>query len=440
MNLAQFIIDNMELILQEWEDFARTIYPIAQNTSTKSLRDHAQKILLVIVADLEQMQSKSMQSAKSKGLIEKFDAKDTAADRHGALRMKEGFSMNEMVSEFRALRASVTKLWTSTLKELKAEDIDDLIRFNEAIDQALTESVFSYTSTKEQQTRLFEAMLSSSHDLSYILDLEGKFIYVNKAMLNLYHKPPQEILGRAIYNYAMPTAAEVYAHIQSIINTGEPRRGEVACQDSSGRKYFFEYTFAPVYDHKGKIEAIAGTSQEITERKMAELELLQNANYDTLTGIANRRLLLNRLEQIIKDSSQTKEIFAVVILDLDGFKQVNDQFGHEAGDLILKQTAQRIRTTVRELDTVARLGGDEFTLILNDVHDIEQAKVIAGRLLIELAKPFQIEQIQLSASIGIALSSPQEMDPNIILRNADRAMYFAKKAGGNQLSLYEDII
>jgi diguanylate cyclase (GGDEF)-like protein/PAS domain S-box-containing protein len=440
MNLSNFILDNIEDILQEWEQFARTIFPIGQQENIKKLRDHARNILLVISNELTQFQSKSDQTAKSRGLQMKYDDTDTAAEKHGAGRMVDGFNINEMVSEFRALRASVTKLFTTATKEkIHAEDIIDLIRFNEGIDQALSESVARYSHAAEQQNRLFETMLSSSPDLNYILDLDGKFLYVNPAMSELYQKDSIELIGEANYNLAMPSEADVLGHIQYITQMGERCRGEVIFQTSSNNLRFFEYIYGPVFNEKGNVEAIACASRDVTERKSAEEKIWQCANYDPLTELVNRRLFREKLVQTLKHSKRSGKVFYLLFIDLDNFKTVNDTLGHNIGDILLKQTAKRIKGCMRETDIISRIGGDEFNVIIEDAGDVQQVLLISKKILTILHKPFSIKKnkINISASIGIALSPDDGITPDTLIKNADMAMYLAKKDGGNRLSLYK---
>ena len=187
MKLSAFIRGNIEPILHEWEIFAKTLFKAKK--TTKILRDHAQKMLLIIALDLEQEQSKSEQTAKSKGLQQHENSTNTPAEKHGDERFNEGFSIIDVAAEYRALRASVTKLWGNVKKRTDQSDFNDLVRFNEAIDQSLNESIVSYSSTNEQQVHHLATMLSSAPDLSYIIDLNGVLLYVNEAMSNLYQKP-----------------------------------------------------------------------------------------------------------------------------------------------------------------------------------------------------------------------------------------------------------
>src|SRR3990167_7314902 len=288
MKLSAFIVDNIELILQEWENFAKTFFPKNQKINVKDLRANAKQILMRIVTDIDVPQSKLEQEQKSRGLFMKNNHEATPAAIHGAARLAAGYSLSHLISEYRALRASVMSLSNALCRKIPLSDPYDIVRFNEAVDQALFESVAEYIAIKEKQLHYFNKMVSGSLDLYYILDLEGNIIYINAAMSALYSKQPHEILVKGIYNYEMPKVAEVLEHIQYIITTGKSREGEVSYKDDLGNDHFFKYKFDSIFDQKGKIEAIAGVSYEITEQKLAEKQIWHNANYDLLTGLANR--------------------------------------------------------------------------------------------------------------------------------------------------------
>jgi diguanylate cyclase (GGDEF)-like protein/PAS domain S-box-containing protein len=430
MKLSAFIVDNIELIIQEWENFAKTIFPENQKINVKELRDHAKKMLMRIVNDMDKPQSKSEQEEKSKGrAMKKY--KVSPAEEHGGARLAEGYSMNNLISEFRALRASVMKIVSNSSRKTPLYDLYDMVRFNEAIDQAVAESVAEYMDLKDKQIRQFNKMVSGGLDLYYTLDLEGNIIYMNSAMEALYPKPRHEILGKTIYNHEMPKPADVLEYIQYIIATGKSPEGEVTCKDSSGNDHFFKYKFSPVFDQNGKIEAISGVSHEVTEQKLAEKQIWKNANYDLLTGLSNRLMFNNKLEHLIKDSKRSGESIALLFIDLDRFKEINDTLGHMEGDCLLKQAAERINISIRESDTASRIGGDEFTVILNNVLDAEQARIIAEKLLANLRKPFKLKKkiVQITASIGITLSPQDGVRLDVLLKNADQAMYASKKSG-----------
>lgn len=440
MRLADFIRANLEPLLQKWEEFARTILP-ARKMDKTTLRDHAREMLLSIAADLDRSQIEHERSKKSKGQGQPH-TDETAAEAHGVSRLTAGFNINETVSEYRALRASVIALWAKANTPLQPSDIDDMIRFNEAIDQALSESLASFVSEKEMQTLLFETILSASPDHGFILDRNGRFMYANKAFCEMYARRLDEIVGKTCFDLGLPFAAEIQQHFQQVIHTKEIYRGELTYSFASGTDGKYEYILAPAFDERGKVVAIAGTARDITERKAAEEESWTSANFDLLTGLPNRRLFRDRLEQDIKHSERTGLPIALMFLDLDRFKEVNDLLGHDAGDILLCQAAERICACVRRTDTVARLGGDEFTVILTEVNDVKYVAVLAQKIADELARPFHIlhDVVHISGSIGITLFPQDATTPEDLVRNADQAMYVAKTAGRNRLHFFTPAI
>lgn len=190
----------------------------------------------------------------------------------------------------------------------------------------------------------------------------------------------------------------------------------------------------PVRDAHGDIIEWFGAASDITRRKQAEDSLWQSANYDHLTGLPNRRLFRDRLEQEIKKARRNGHALALFFIDLDHFKQVNDMHGHMLGDTLLIEASKRINACVREFDTVARLGGDEFTAILSDLEDTIHIEQVAQKIIECITKPFQLvgEVVHISASIGITFFPNDAGNADDLIRNADQAMYAAKYAGRNQ--------
>jgi PAS domain-containing protein len=183
MRLPDFIFENIEAILQAWEEFAAAMIPPSHKMDQALLRDHAKQMLETIAADIAAPAPEQSENAKAHG-----PPQITAAMRHGAERLGLGFSLPAAISEYRALRASVTRLWEAmhVNKTLPGTAIADFIRFNEAIDQAISESAMSYSFEKDHQTRVFDTILSSSPDLSFTFDLDGKFTFANKSLTELF--------------------------------------------------------------------------------------------------------------------------------------------------------------------------------------------------------------------------------------------------------------
>ncbi len=194
------------------------------------------------------------------------------------------------------------------------------------------------------------------------------------------------------------------------------------------------------YDDKGSKLGAVVAMHDVTERRALQDRLAHQALHDTLTGLPNRALFYDRLEHALTRIERSDSGVAVLFMDLDNFKVVNDSLGHTAGDQLLIALAGRLRECVRPVDTVARLGGDEFTILLEDVVDAEAPTQLAEGIAELLRKPFELfgRDVYVSASIGIAISGPGKAHPDDLLRRADVAMYKAKGAGKGQHKLFDD--
>lgn len=437
MRLADFIRAEIEAILKDWEEFAKTISH-GGNMDKNGLRDHARDMLLEIAEDLDSHQSESEQAAKSKG-CEPKGGKASSAEVHGGDRQTSGFSVIETVSEFRALRASVVSHWTKAYPTITGQQIEDLTRFHEAIDQAVAESLEQYATVKEMETRLFGAILVASPDPIYVLDLEGIFIYANKATCDLFALELDAIIGKSTFDLGFPFASDFQRNLKKVIADQSTYRGKLVHTFASGQGERFEYLLAPVRGEHGNTEATVCISRDVTEQALAEEKIWHNAHHDLLTGLPNRRLFLDRLEQEVKHAKRSSLPLSVLFMDLDGFKEVNDSLGHDAGDRLLSDVAERLIACVRENDTVARLGGDEFTVILTGANHRADVERVAQTVIDALAMPFRIAQqsVQISVSIGIALYPQDASSPVALLEAADQAMYNAKKSDSNRMCFFD---
>lgn len=180
--------------------------------------------------------------------------------------------------------------------------------------------------------------------------------------------------------------------------------------------------------------------QALEERQALQEALLHQAFYDKLTGLPNRALLFDRLQHAFLEAVRHKQPLALLFVDLDGFKTVNDQFGHATGDQLLVEVAKRMLSVARDEDTVARLGGDEFTIVLKNPQSLEIASEMANRVLKRIAEPYRLSDndIRISASIGVSMSYPKGDQPEDLLREADDAMYQAKASGKSKVYVHKD--
>lgn len=268
MRLAAFIRAEIESILRDWEAFSKTLYH-AKNMGKKELRDHAREMLLEIADDLDSQQDKTRQAAKSKGPAPK-DGEETWAEVHGEDRQTSGFTVIETVSEFRALRASVVSHWSKAHPSMAGQRLEDLTRFHEAIDQAVAESLEKYATVKEMETRLFGAILLASPDPIYVLDLEGRFIYVNKATADLFAMEPETIIGKSTFDLGFSFASDFQRNLDKVVADQSTYRGKFVHRFASGSGERFEYLLAPVLDEQQDTEATVCISRDITEQAIAE--------------------------------------------------------------------------------------------------------------------------------------------------------------------------
>ncbi len=211
----------------------------------------------------------------------------------------------------------------------------------------------------------------------------------------------------------------------------------VRCSDGSW-KWVLSRGMVISRDNKGRPLRMIGTHTDITERKNSEALIRQQAFFDTLTGLPNRRMLRDRLEQEIKKCKRDAQQIAILFMDLDHFKEVNDTLGHDSGDQLLIEAARRLKSCVRESDTVARMGGDEFTIILTEITDSDRLQPVLQKLLRSIDAVFQLgeEQVFVSASIGVTLYPLDGVEIEDLFKNADQALYVAKGEGRNRFSFF----
>lgn len=200
-----------------------------------------------------------------------------------------------------------------------------------------------------------------------------------------------------------------------------------------------ESILSPVFNCEGVCTHVFSVTRDITERKKLERQLEYMTYHDVLTGLPNRRLLYANLQQALEKAKASGEMVAALYLDCDHFKQINDTWGHDAGDVFLQMLAQRLQACVREQDTVARLGGDEFVVILTGIQNERQAEKVATRILHSLQQPwsFQGQTFSFTSSIGIALYPVSASEADQLLSNADKALYKAKATGRNQFFFFD---
>src|SRR5574341_1204293 len=269
--------------------------------------------------------------------------------------------------------------------------------------------------------------LDSASDLVQNVAADGRFVYVNKAWVRTLGYTPEEVTGLTVWDIIHAERRAQYRELLQRVIAGESLPNvETTFVAKDGRSIAVEgHLDAGAQEERGVTWAIF---RDVTERKLAEARLNHLAYHDSLTGLPNRLLFLDRLTHELAQARRAKQMVGLLFLDLDGFKPVNDGLGHDVGDLLLKAVAQRLLSSVRASDTVARWGGDEFTVILHNLNLVEGAAVVAQKVLHALSQPFLLESrdVSVSASIGITVYPLDGDTVEVLLKNADTAMYRAK--------------
>ena len=274
-----------------------------------------------------------------------------------------------------------------------------------------------------------------------ITDLRGRILWVNPAFTRLTGYSFEEIRGqnpRVLKSGAQDD--EFYAGLWQTITQGKPWYGELKNRRKDGTHYIQDFMITPVRNAAGEMTHFIGVGQDITERKRMEEQLKHQATHDPLTGIPNRVLFEDRLERALLSCRRSGDAVALLFLDLDGFKEVNDSLGHLAGDKLLQTVAERLRRSVRDDDTVARIGGDEFVALLPGVGTSADAENVARKLLAAIQEPIELEgrSMRPNGSVGIAVSSLRTERADALRRRADAALYRAKERGGGNVCLAEE--
>ena len=287
----------------------------------------------------------------------------------------------------------------------------------------------------QQNSRVFE------HTTEGILitKLNGTIISANDAFLKITGYSSREVIGKnpALLQSGRHDKEFYKAMWKEIANNGL-WKGEIWNKKKDGTVYPEWLAISTIYDDDGKATQYVAVFSDFSEIKKNQNKLENLAHYDQLTKLPNRLLLNEQIKQSVKTAKRNKNQFAVLFIDLDRFKQINDTYGHDIGDEVLKKTAKRLKSVLRETDIVARLGGDEFIVVVNEMKYIENVHIVAQSILHKLQLPFNIDANEhyISCSIGISIYPDDNVDGDVLLKNADIAMYESKAAGKNNYHMF----
>ncbi len=300
----------------------------------------------------------------------------------------------------------------------------------------------SATREAEERNRILAHTLESSHDAITVTDLNDRITYVNRAFLDLYGYELQDVLGQPITLVnSERNDSDIRAHISTDSRT-VGWSGELLNLRSDGTEFPVSLSTSPIYDDQRNVIGLVGVARDITREKATEARIAYQAFHDSLTSLPNRALFVERLDQAIRHAARKEHRVALMFLDVDLFKRVNDTLGHSAGDELLKQIAERLRPSPEDQYSVARVGGDEFMLLLADLKSNDAPVTVARQVISRIAEPFHVfgQELYVTSSIGIATYPMDGTDPESLFRSADVAMYRAKDLGRNRFEVCSPLL
>lgn len=293
----------------------------------------------------------------------------------------------------------------------------------------------------ERLIRLQSAAIDAADDLIAILDLEGRIVFANEAFGKQTGYRMEELLGKSLSLLRPQRGTGTYDEdAWALVTSGQAWNGEMQCRSCDGSEFTADVAITPLTDPTGRAEHLIAIARNITDRKEYEGLLDYQAHHDALTDLPNRTLFCEEVESAMQRHRKKRKRLAVLFIDLDKFKMVNDTMGHQAGDAVLVESAARLAACLRKGDTLARLGGDEFTALLQNLNSFEDARAVAGRMLNQFSAAFNVEnnRLVISASIGVAMYPENSSDVNSLLASADAAMYRAKELGRNNFQFFSE--
>lgn len=296
----------------------------------------------------------------------------------------------------------------------------------------------------EENRRILQKSLESSDNAVVVVDIRDHslpVVFANPAFTVMTGYRMDEVLGQPVKRLNGPdTDPQEIARISETVRAGRASSVTVKSYRRDGSPFWNQISLAPVKDEYGNVTHFTAIMSDISDKKAQEKRLAYQATHDALTGLGNRALFEDRLRHDFQLAERRRNLLAVLFIDLDEFKPINDTLGHKVGDALLISIARRLQSLVRPADTLARFGGDEFVLLLPDLNLLTQAEEVASRILESLAQPHQVNghELYISASIGISVIDDDLEYPEKLLQRADMAMYKAKQRGRDTYEIYSD--
>lgn len=307
---------------------------------------------------------------------------------------------------------------------------------------AIIGMMIDISARKRSEASMRRAALVYAHtsEAMVVTDPHGIVQDLNPAFTSITGYEPHEVIGRRLNMISSGRHdRDFYQTMWASLKKTGSWSGDIYNLRKNGEEFVERLTITTSYNEDGSVNSYIGLFTDVTKLRQREATIWRQAHYDHLTQLPNRQMFQESLLCAIDESRRAEKIFALVFLDLDFFKEVNDTFGHDEGDELLRQVAARLQSCVRSTDLVARLGGDEFVLILHDIKNQEAAETVCHKILESIAKPYHLANntVQISVSAGVTFYPDDGLDGTALLKHADLAMYAAKEKGRNQFALFE---
>lgn len=337
------------------------------------------------------------------------------------------------------------------MKNKNGKRIESIVKFTPIIVDNKTVGIYAICKDITEQIKIqnkytesenkFEIIAEYSGDLITMLDYQGKITYVSPSYRDVLNMNPDEYIGKDFYHNVHPDDIPYLLEtFEQSITTRKPWVAQFRQKHQTMGWIWSELRGSPVYNHRDEFKQMVVLSRDISLRKNYEDKLKYFAYHDSLTGLPNRRYFNMQLKEALDEFETTGKEFAVIIMDLDHFKSINDTFGHDIGDKAISEFALRVGKVIRSSDTLARLGGDEFVLLLKERENTEAIIEVAKDIIQVVQAPWHIAQAEFVTTTSIGISLLSESNSNTfesLMKNADQALYEAKNAGGNQYFIKE---
>ncbi|TVP53710.1 MAG: EAL domain-containing protein [Halomonadaceae bacterium] len=433
--LHRFLREEYETILREWESCNRQTLASSRNLPRKELRNNLPTILHAIADQAERASTLGVATV----------APQKGPQGHAQERWQLGFTLEEVTREYSLLRQTILKQLATGHYRLSTPE---MVLLNASLDQAVIEAVNTFVSRErhelENERRRLEVILSSIADAVVCTDAQERVVYLNPAaetmtgwsLSKASQRPVREVLITQTDRNAL--MSDWHRDAKANTELQEPSPEAMLLQRRSGELVPVEQLSAPLRDDKGNLLGTVITFRDMSTLRAMTSRLSYLAHYDALTGLPKRTLLQDRLTQAVTHAQRNNSMVAILMLDLDLFKQINNVHGHTIGDMALKAVAHRLKDCVGPTDTVSYLGGDEFAILVSGFTRFRFLCDLAEKLTHHLNIPLVADShtLHLTAGIGISLYPDDSADPETLLHNADIALNQAKSLGRNRIRYY----